>query len=162
MYRWLKLFHVLAAFTFIMGHGASIAFAFRLKRENDLKRVQAMFDLSVSFFMVYMLALLVMLVIGIILSFMGDWWSKGWVWVSLISFLGVTFWMFYLGQRYYHPLRRAFGMPYRDRKGDKPAEPPLPEEERAKLIAETKPHLMLWVAYGGFAFVLWLMMFKPF
>jgi hypothetical protein len=162
MYQWLKFIHVLAAFTFIMGHGASVAFAFRLKKESDLNRVQAMFDLSVSMFGIFMLALLVILVDGIILSFMGDWWSEGWVWLSLISLLVVTVWMFYLGQRNYHPLRKAFGLPYRDSKGEKPAEPPLPEEERAKLIAETKPHLMLWVAYGGFAFVLWLMMFKPF
>jgi hypothetical protein len=162
IYQWLKLIHVAAAFTFIMGHGASIAFAFRLKKESDLSRVQAMFDLSVSMYMVYILALLVMLVDGIVLSFMGDWWSEGWIWVALISLLVVTVWMGYLGQRTYHPLRRAFGLPYRDSKGEKPAEPPLPEEERAKLIAATKPKLMFWVAYGGFAFILWLMMFKPF
>jgi len=162
IYAWLKLIHVAAAFTFIMGHGTSIAFAFRLKKETNLTRVQAMFDLSVSMFMVYIVALFIMLVDGIILSFMGDWWSKGWVWVALISLLIVTIWMGFLGQRTYHPLRKAFGLPYQRGSKEMPAETPLPEEERAKLIAATKPGLMLWVGYGGLIFVLWLMMFKPF
>ena len=162
MYPFLKFIHVVAAFTFFVGHGAAVAFSFRVKRERDLSRVQAMLDLSTSMWVVYMLSLVVILVVGIIISFMGDWWSEGWIWVSMISFLVVTIWMFYLGQREYHPLRKAFGMPYRDSKGEHPAEEPLSEEKRVALIAKTKPHLMMLIAYGGFAIVLWLMMYKPF
>jgi hypothetical protein len=43
-----------------------------------------------------------------------------------------------------------------------PAEEPGSEEERASLIAKTRPHLMLLVGYGGFVVIIWLMMFKPF
>ena len=162
MYLFLKFLHVVATFSFMMSHGASVAFSFRLKREKELSRIQAMLDLSASMWVLFMLSLLLILIIGIILSFMGDWWSEGWVWVSMISFLVVTIWMFYLGQKEYHPLRKAFGLPYRDTKGEHPAEEPLPEEERAALIDMTKPHLMMLVAYGGFAVVLWMMMYKPF
>jgi hypothetical protein len=162
IYQWLKFIHIAAAFTFVMGHSTSIAFAFRLKNEQDLIRVRSMFDLSVSMYMVYILALLVMFVDGIILSFLGDWWSEGWVWMSLISLLVVIFWMFYLGQQTYQPIRKAFGLPYRDLKGERSAEPPLSEDERVKLIAKTKPGLMFSIASGGFIFILWLMMFKPF
>jgi hypothetical protein len=162
MYQFLKYLHVIAAFTFIMGHGASVAFSFRLKREKEISRIQAMLDLSASMWVVSMLSLLLILIIGIILSFMGDWWSEGWIWTSMISFIVVTVWMFYLGQKEYHPLRKAYGMPYRDTKGEHPAEEPASEEERAELIAKTKPHLMMLIAYGGFAIVLWLMMYKPF
>jgi hypothetical protein len=162
MYQALKFLHVLAAFTFVMGHGASVALSFRLKHEKEISRVQAMLDLSGSMWVVYMLSLLLMFIVGIILSFMGDWWSEGWVWASTISFIVVTVWMFYLGQKDYHPLRKAFGMPFRDLKGEHPAEEPAAEAEREALIAATKPHLMMLVAYGGFAFILWLMMDKPF
>ena len=143
MYQLLKFLHVVAAFTFMMGHGAAVAFSFRLKRERELARIQAMLDLSASMWVVFMLSLLMILIVGIVLAFIGNWWSEVWVWLSMISFLIVTIWMFYLGQRDYHPLRKAFGMPYRDRKGDQPAEEPLPEEERATLITATKPHLMM-------------------
>lgn len=162
LYLWLKFLHVLAALTFFMSHGTSIVFAFRLRREKDLARIQAMFDMSSHMWLVMILSLLGILVIGVVISFMGDWWTRGWVWVSLVLSLGVTIWMFVLGQGTYHPMRKAFGLPYLQGGKDMPAEEPISEDERAALVAKTRPWEMLVIAYGGFVVILWLMMFKPF
>ena len=162
IYAWLRFIHLVAAFTFILGHGTSIAFAFQLKKEKDPVRVEAMFALSGSMWMVYMISLLVLLVDGIVLSFIGQWWSFGWVWLSLALLLGITVWMFHLGTSTYSAVRKAFGLPYREKNVNHEAEPPLSEEERAKLVASTNPRLMLLVGYGGFLLIAWLMMFKPF
>ena len=162
LYHWLIFLHILAAFTFLMSHGTSIVFAFKLKREKDLTRIQAMFDMSGSMWLVMILSLLVILIVGVVISFMGDWWSMGWVWLSLALLLGITIWMFVLGQGTYHPMRKAFGLPYMHKGQEMPAEEPVSEEQRAAMIAKTRPWEMLLVAYGGFVLILWLMMFKPF
>jgi hypothetical protein len=162
LYQWLKFIHILAGFTFIMGHGVAVAIAFRLKHEKDLVRVQAMFDLSGTMFLVYFLSMIVLFLVGIAITFMGGWWSSGWLWASLLLSLVITVWMFHLGERTYQPIRKAFGLPYREKNKEYDPVEPLPAEERAALIAATNPRLMLWVAYGGFVVVLWLMMMKPF
>jgi len=162
IYNWLRFIHVLAGFTFLMSHGTSIAFAFKLKREKELPRIQAMFDLSGSMWIIMILSLLVILIVGIVLSFMRGWWSSYWVWVSLILSLGITIWMFILGQGTYHQMRKAFGMAYMQKGQEMEPEQPVSEEERTALIAKTRPWEMLVVAYGGFVIILWLIMFKPF
>ena len=162
LYQWLVFIHVLAGFAFLLSHGSSIAFSFQLKREKDLTRIQALFDLSGSMWIVTMISILVIFIVGIILGFIGNWWSSYWIWISLVISLGVTIWMFVLGQGTYHPMRKAFGLPYMNKGKEQPAEKPAPEEERADLIARTRPREMLVISLGGFIIILWLMMFKPF
>jgi hypothetical protein len=162
LYLWLKFIHVLAGFTFIMAHGTSIVLSFRLKREKELTRMQAMLDLSGNMWVVMALSLLALLIVGIITGFIGNWWTRGWIWVSLILSLGITIWMFVIGQGTYHPIRKALGMPYTSRGQEMSPEEPLPEAERNALIARTNPWSMLVIGYGGFMIVLWLMIFKPF
>jgi len=162
LYLWIKFIHVVAGITFIMGHGAAIAFAFRVKKETEVERVSAMLDLSGSMWPVYMLSWLALMIAGIVNGFMHMLWSQGWIWVSLVLFIAITIWMFTLGYKTYHPLRKAFGLPYQKGKEEMPAEDPLPEQDRAALIAATRPVELLAVGYGGFILILWLMIFKPF
>lgn len=162
LYQWIKFIHIAASVTFLMAHGTAIALSFQLKKEKDPVRVSAMFDLSGSMWNYYMLSWLVMLIAGIVNGFMGKWWHAGWMWVSLVLMLAVTVWMFILGMKTYHPIRKAFGLPYHVGKEVMPAEEPLPEEDRQALIAATRPVEMLVIGYGGFIFILWLMIFKPF
>jgi uncharacterized membrane protein len=162
IYLWLKFIHILAGFIFLMSHGTSIMFAFKLKREKDLIRIQAMFDLSGTTWLMMILSLLVLLIVGVVLSFMGNWWSGRWIWVSLGIALGVTIWMFVIGQGTYHPMRKAFGLPYMQKGKELPAEQPASDEERAALIAKTRPWEMLIIALGGYIIIIWLMVFKPF
>ena len=105
---------------------------------------------------------LVLLLAGIVNGFMGHWWSKGWMWTALVLMLVITVWMFRLGLKTYHPLRKAFGLAYQVGKEEFPPEVPLSEEERVKLLAASKPQQLLLVGYGGFILILWLMIFKPF
>ncbi len=162
VYMWIKFIHVAAGFTFIMAHGTAVAFSFKLKKETDPARIHAMFDLSGSMWNYYMLSWLVLMIAGIVNGFMGQLWSRGWIWVSLVLMLIITVWMFILGTRSFHPLRKAFGLPYNEGSKQMPAGEPLPEEERLALISKTRPMEMLVVGYGGFIVILWLMIFKPF
>ena len=162
LYEWIKFLHVVAAVTFMVSHGTSIAISFRVKGEQDVNKIKTMLDLSGTMWVAMMLSLLVAGIAGIVLGLMLNWWSQWWIWISIILLLVITIWMFQIGQGTYHPLRKALGMPYMARGRDMPAEEPAPEEERKNLIAKTKPHLMLLVGYGGFVVIIWLMMFKLF
>ena len=162
LYEWIKFLHVIAAITFMVAHGTSIAISFSVKREQDMSKIKTMLDLSGSMWVATMLSLLVAGIAGIVMGFMLSWWSQWWIWVSVVLLLVITIWMFQIGQGKYHPLRKALGLPYMARGRDMPAVEPTSEEESRSLIAKTSPVLMLLVGYGGFVVIIWLMMFKPF
>jgi len=162
LYEWIKFLHVIAAVTFMAAHGTSIAISFRLKNEQDVERIKAMLDVSGIMWVAMMLSLLAAGIAGIVLGFMLSWWSEWWIWISIVLLLGITIWMFTIGQGIYHQLRRTLGMPFQAGGKELPAQEPAPVEESFALIAKTKPHLMMLVGYGGFIVIIWLMMFKPF
>jgi len=55
------------------------------------------------------LPLFLILITGIILGFMGNWWRQGWIWATLIAFLAVWIWMNVRGTRTLYGLRGAIG-----------------------------------------------------
>jgi hypothetical protein len=151
-----------AAVTFMVTHGTSIAISFRLKGEQDMNRIKTMLDLSGTMWIAMMLSLLVAGIAGVVLGFMLSWWSYWWIRISIALLLVITIWMFTIGQGTYHQLRRALGMPYQAGMKEMPAGEPGTAEESAAILAKTRPVLMLLVGYGGFVVIIWLMMFKPF
>ena len=162
LYEWIRFLHMVAAITFMVSHGTSIAISFRLKKEEDVERIKTMLDISGSMWIAMILSLLVALIAGIVMGFMLKWWSQWWIWVSIVLLVVITVWMFQVGQSTYHQLRRTLGMPFQAGSKEMPAQEPAPPEETTALIARTRPGLMLLVGYGGFVVVIWLMMFKPF
>jgi hypothetical protein len=111
-FEWIKFLHVVVAVTFMVTHGTSIAISFRLKGEQDLTRIKTMLDISGSMWIAMMLSLLVTGIAGVVLGFMLSWWSQWWIWVSIVVLLGITIWMFAIGQGTYHQRRKVLGMPY--------------------------------------------------
>lgn len=162
LYEWIRFLHMVAAISFMVSHGTSIAISFRLKKEEDVERIKTMLDISGSMWIAMILSLLVAGIAGIVLGFMLSWWSQWWIWVSIVLLVVITIWMFQVGQSTYHQLRKTLGMPYQAGGKEMPAQEPAPIEESYALIAKTRPHLMLLVGYGGFVVIIWLMMFKPF
>lgn len=162
LYTWLKYIHVLAGFLFLMAHGGAVYVAFQLKKEKDITRMQALMDLSARSWPPMMLSLLTLLVAGIITGFLGNWWGTGWIWTSLVLLLGITVWMFTLGTRVYHPLRKMLGMEYLIQGKPQPVEKARPMSEILAHISKTRPRELMIVGVGGFALILWLMIFKPF
>jgi hypothetical protein len=162
LYLWLKFVHVVAGFTFLMAHGVAVFVAFQLKKEKDITRMQSLMDVSAAAWPTMMLSLLTLLVAGVITGFMGGWWGSIWIWVSLVLLIGLTGWMFGVGQGAYHPLRRMLGMEWMIQGKPQPVEKARPMAEIEAHIAKTNPRMLLFVGLGGFFFILWLMIFKPF
>jgi hypothetical protein len=151
----------LAALTFYMAHGASVAMAFKVRKETDFARIRAMLDLSNSTMITMGMAFLVMGLTGLILPFMIHIWNRDYIWVSIVLMLFVAIYMAVFIVTHYMELRRLVGLPYRKGK-ELPAEPPSSPEEVAALLKKTSVTGLVVVGYVIPAFVLWLMIFKPF
>ena len=162
MYPWIVFLHVLGAFAFVTAHGASANVAFKLRRETSRERIAALLDLSTAFMSGMLLALLVMLLSGIGLGFLGSWWGKGWIWLALALLLAKMFAMSVLGTRSFAQLRRVVGLPYFEGTKSHPAAPPACPDEIAARAAAINPIPTAVVGLGGLAIIVGLMMFKPF
>ena len=121
-----------------------------------------MLDLSNAALPIAYSSMALMLGAGIIAGIMGNWFSQGWIWAALVVIVVMWFGMHYYAYRYYTPIRKAVGLPYRDLGGDQPAQPPASDSEIAAVIQASNPLLLLGVSFGLVAVILWLMMFKPF
>jgi len=159
--RWLVFVHVLAAITFFLAHGASVAMAFKIRSETEFARIRAMLDLSGSTMMFMGIAFVVMGMTGIIMPFVLHIWDKLWIWASIVLMLAVFVYMSIFNETHYKQLRRLVGLPYMKGNKELPAEPPSSPEEVAALLERTSLTGLIIVGYVVPAIVLWLMIFKP-
>ncbi len=162
MYHWLVFFHVLSAFTFMMAHGVSANVAFKLRGETNRERIAALLDVSLAYQGFMYFSLLIMLLTGIWLGFLGEWWGYGWIWVSLALFVLEFLAMWAMGTIPFGRVRRAAGLPYFEGGKMREARPPADPEEIAAQAAAIKPLPIALVGYGGLVVILWLMVLKPF
>lgn len=160
--RWLIFLHVLAALTFYMAHGTSVAMAFKIRKETDFARIRAMLDLSWSTMVIMGVSFLIMGLTGLILPFMIHIWNKVWIWASIVLMLFVFVYMAMFNETSFKKLRRLVGLPYMIRSKEMPAEAPSSPEEVAALLNKTNVTGLVVAGYVIPAIVLWLMVFKPF
>ena len=138
-----------------------VGVAFRLQGERNLERVRALLELSTASYPAMYGSLLVLLLAGIILGLLGNWWGHAWIWVSLILLIAMLIFMRGFGSRIYGEVRKAVGLPYYDKgKLHPPIEPASAEAINAAL-AKGRPTLLTVIGFGGIAVIAWLMMFKP-
>jgi len=160
--RWLIFIHVLSAITFFLAHGTSAAMVFQLRKETNIERIRAMLVLSGTTAMVLFVSFLVMGITGLIMPFILKIWNQIWIWLSIVLMVYVFFHMGLRGEKTYHSLRRLVGLPYRQKNKEHPAEPPASDEEILAHVRKISPYELAVVGYVIPAFVLWLMVFKPF
>lgn len=162
MYDRIVFLHVLGAFAFVMAHGVSANVSFKLRHETSRERIAALLDVSTAYLSAMYIALLVMLLTGIALGFMGTWWGQGWIWTALGLLLAEFFAMYAMATRPFAQLRKAVGLPYSEGRKRQSALPPASPEEIASRAAAINPIPVTTVGFGGLAVIVWLMMFKPF
>ena len=162
LYKPVVFLHIFFGFMYMLAHGASVSVAYRLRQESSLERVRTLLDLSGSSLAFMYLSLLFMFLGGIALGFLGHWWSSRWIWASLLLLIAILVFMWLVASKYFHRVRRAVGLPYLKGSKEQPAEAPVSEEEIRTVLRSGQPHLLTLVGIGGWALILWLMIFKPF
>jgi hypothetical protein len=160
---WVVYLHVLSAFTFFLAHGASVAMAFKLRREKDFNRIRTLLDLSAFTIQALSVSFLVMGLSGLALPFMLKLWGRGWVWTSIILMVVVTVQMALMNEKRYKILRKLVGLPYMQGSKELPPEEPASQAEVEEFIVKKlRVEELVVVGYVIPMIVLWLMMFKPF
>ena len=160
--RWLIFIHVLAVITFFLAHGTSAAMAFQLRKEKSIERIRAMLDLSGTTVMLLLASFILMGITGLIMVFLIKIWNQIWVWLSIVLMVYVFLHMALRNEKTYYRLRKLVGLPYRHKNKEYPAESPANEEEIFAHIRKISVYELLAVGFVIPAFVLWLMVFKPF
>ena len=160
--RWLIFIHILAAITFFLAHGTSAAMAFQLRKETNVERIRAMLDLSGTTIMVLFISFLVLGLTGLIMPFILKIWNQIWIWLSIVLMVYVFVHMSLRNEKTYKTLRNLAGMPYMQGSKEFPAESPASDEEIFAHARKISVHELIVVGYVIPAFVLWLMVFKPF
>jgi uncharacterized membrane protein YbhN (UPF0104 family) len=161
LHRILLFVHVLSAFLYLLAHGASVAVAYRVRRQASAERVRALLDLSRSTVGIANVMLMATILFGVALGFLGHWWSAGWIWVSIVMLVIVFGVMGRMVAPHFRRMRAAVGLVLVDgawEHGGADASP----DELARALASGRPAVVTGVAIVGWAVILWMMLFKPF
>lgn len=159
-YPWVVLAHVIGAFGFVLAHGVSAFVAFRLRSARTAEQVTTLMELSGGSLIVAYASLLLILVAGIAAGFMGDWWGRAWIWLSIGLLLAIATAMYVVGTTYYLRVRHAVGLPAPQEPEGTPFEPVAPDA-LARLLDSRRPYLLAAIGGGGLVGLIALMMLKP-
>lgn len=162
IYRLLVFVHVISGLLFVMAHGVSAMMMFAVSRERRLEKLCDYLEISRMAFLPAMRALDGVLISGVILTVWARWWQFGWIWASLVTFVGIGYVMGKYGAGYMNRVRRAIGIvsPKDLKKGVRPEIVPEPVLEQ--ILREGQPKLVASVGLGGMAMIVLLMVVKPF
>ena len=159
-YPWVVFIHAATVLLFFIAHGTSMAVAFAVRREENLDRLRAGLDLSQRAMGPATIVLSVVgILAGIAAGFMGDWWGKLWIWISLVLLLLVAGGMTPLAAVRLNAMRVAAGLPNPRQRDAPPAEN---LEELRRLQAAWNPMPIAVVGIASFVVILFMMMVKPF
>jgi uncharacterized membrane protein len=158
----LTLIHVLAALVFVIAHAVSAVAMFQVRGRSDRSVLTATLNRSSKAQIVAYVALLVLLVGGVILGFVGSWWGSLWIWVSLVLFVVVGWAMMPFAAIPMNGARAALGIQVGKPKPGEPPAAPKSDEELAAARAALRPELVLLIGLAGLIAITWLMLTKPF
>ena len=164
-YPWIVFVHVVGMLGFFLAHGTSMVVGFRLKQERDPARIRALLDVSSwSLGIVPSVSLLVGIGAGITAGIMGGHFGRIWIWLAIVLLAAIAAYMTPGVAAKLEPMRAAAGTrtinPFSRKPPEAPPEPNPPELDR--LVRAWNPVPAAVTGLGGFFFIVWLMLFKPF
>jgi hypothetical protein len=159
-YSWWVYLHILGAFAFVFGHGASGLAAFRIRSTRDPAQIRTLLDLSSFALGLTYVGLLLLLIGGIAAGLAGDHFSRGWIWTAIVLLVVIIVAMYAMATPFYGQLRVAAGVRAKDPKVD-----PNPVVDQAAIDAlagSSRPMVLIAIGGIGLILILWLMVIKPF
>lgn len=100
LYVWLKLFHLLGLVVFLFAHGVSGGASFAIGRsvQADTRRLLRISQISAMFSNP---GLLVIIVTGVWMAWLGSYWSRVWPWAAVVILVLTIAGMFFIARPYY-------------------------------------------------------------
>jgi len=128
LYAWLKFFHLAGLTLFLFGHGVSAGASLAL-RGTVSAQTRQLLVISQQSVMFYYPGLLVVVVTGVWMGFVGSYWSRGWVWAAIVILVLTIAAMTALARPYYKA---------RDAAGKS-------DQELGQALSKTRPILLAWI-----------------
>jgi hypothetical protein len=159
-YAWWVYLHIVGAFAFVFGHGASGLAAFRIRATRDPGQIRTLLDLSSMALGLTYVGLLLLLIGGIAAGIAGDHFSRGWIWAAVALLVVIIVAMYAMATPFYGQLREAAGVRAKDPKVD--PNPVVNQADIDALAGSNRPLVLLVIGGIGILLILWLMVLKPF
>jgi hypothetical protein len=142
MYRWIVFVHIASVLGLLLVHPVTVAF--HLKEERDDTRIRELLEVSEAASTLRWIFFGLVILSGVVLGFLGSWWSSAWIWAALAIFVLVGVVMNFYGGRMIDRIADT-----RD------------NAEMERLLTRFRPWILAVTGTGGLLVVLFLMMFKP-
>ncbi len=154
MYEWWKFIHLVGVVGFMAAHGTSMAATFLVRRLRDPAKISGVLQLSGATVGAFYVFTLLLLLGGIAAGLSGGWFSRYWIWISLVVFVAIAAMMFFTAKRYFDRVRKTItlidgGTAVSD--GDFDA-----------ILRSGQPTLVIGTGAVGILFIVYLMVLKPF
>jgi uncharacterized membrane protein len=147
LYTWLRFLHLIGLVAFLIGHGISAGASFVLRRPLSDTARAAVLMVSIRAYAGAGPGLLLLVVTGVWMGFLGSWWRTGWIWTSIVVFVAVIVAM------------SAQSVPYHKAR-DAAAKNPMGEIESE--LKRARPEVLAAVGTVALVILVFLMVFKPF
>jgi uncharacterized membrane protein len=147
LYTWLKFLHVAGLAAFLFGHGIAAAAALVLRGRPVDSTTSALLRASINSYAIAYPGLLVLVVTGVWMGFLGSWWRSGWIWTAIAVLVAVFVAMSALSVPY-HRTRDALA------KNES-------NDQIASLLQKSRPIALAVIGALGLIVIIFLMVFKP-
>ena len=154
MYQWWVFLHLLGVFGFLLSHGVSAAVAFRLRKERDPRRIQALLQMSSASLSGFYVAMGLLLAGGIAAATVGSLWGYGWIWGSIALLVLTTGAMYSVARPYYRRLRFVTDALVSGSEA-------VGEDQYASVVGSSRQIAIAGIGFLGLFLILYLMLFKP-
>lgn len=145
LYVWLRFLHLFGLAVFLFAHGVTGGASLALRAPVSVAS-RRLLRLSQRAGIVANAGLLVVIITGVWMAFAGQWWGRGWLWVSLVILVAILAAMGFIARPYYMA-RDATQQP---------------DDVLAERLHHTRPLAAIWIGVLGLAALIFLMVFKPF
>jgi hypothetical protein len=142
VYRWIVLIHIASVLGLLLVHPVTVAF--HLKEERDETRIRELLEVTEAASTLRWIFFGLVIASGVVLGFLGSWWSSAWIWAALAIFVLIGVVMNLYGGRMI------------DRIADT-----ADKAEMERLLSRFRPWVLAITGTGGLLVILFLMLFKP-
>jgi len=161
-FEWVLWAHITSVFGFLIAHGGSSLAIFRVRKTRELERLRALLDMSYQSVVLSYVFLILVLATGITLGFLGGFWYQLWIWTAILVAFVMGAVMYRLGTALFNSLRKAVGLPYREKRKKQPPSSVIDPAGLEKLLSSVRPVELALVGVVGLLIITWLMVFRPF
>ena len=142
MYQWLVFVHIASVLGLLLVHPVTVAF--HLKEERDDNRIRELLEVTEAASRLRWTFFGLTIATGVLLGFLGSWWSGLWIWAALVVFVAIGVVMHVYGGRTIDRISDT-----RD------------DAQMERLLTRFNPMILAVTGTGGLLIVLYLMLFKP-